>query len=90
MTAPAYDPARDLIATEPTPRDSRDLLDRDGAQRLAEQLDAWWHQRGYPNVRHTVEWIGLGRHAGKRRGHVEKSSGVWTVRSNLTNGLPPR
>jgi hypothetical protein len=90
MTQPAYDPARDLIATEPTPRDTRNLLDRDGAQRLAAELDQWWHSRGYPGVKHWAEWTTLARRSGKRSGNLEKSTGIWVIRSNLARGMPPR
>jgi hypothetical protein len=90
MTQPAYRPDRDSVPSGSAPRACRNLTSRDGAELLAAELDAWWHDRGYPNARHTVEWIGLGRHAGKRRGHIERATGAWVVRSNLVNGMPPR
>jgi hypothetical protein len=78
-----YRPGLDLVPVRPAdPRSLRDLTSRDGAEANARELDAWWHSRGFLQVRHWAEITGdEGPNAHQR---------VWGVRSNLINGLPPR
>src|SRR5690242_8774639 len=83
-----YDPARDEIAQVPKgPR--RDLSSEHGALTLARELDAWWHQRGYPQVKHTVERA-LARRPNSAKPDAEATMSLWVVRSNLVGGLPPK
>ena len=51
----------------------------DVAFKFAAELDEWWHKKGYPTVRHTVEPI-----------NVRGRGNICIVRSNLVRGLPPR
>ncbi len=52
-----------------------------GAQRIAAQLDAYWHRRGHNHVRHWIEIAYRDGDAG--------TNPFWTVRSNLVAGKPP-
>jgi hypothetical protein len=86
-----YRPERDLIPVVPASDGGRDLTTQDGATELAAALDAWWHERGFPSVHHTVEWAPFARSPGaNRRDQLGRASGTWIVSSNLRNGLPPR
>jgi len=91
----SYDPATEIIPSQGSTGE-RDVCSREGAQLLAQRLDDWWHTRGFTQVQHWVE-----RSAGRSRSHRKKAElpppsikdepeGVWVVRSNLINGLPPR
>ena len=65
-------------STEPT-----DMLGQRGAMRLANRLQKYWHDRGYPAARFWAEPLD------------ERFSKVGTyeihrVACNLVNGLPPR
>jgi hypothetical protein len=72
-----FDPARSIV--RPWKQDTkRDVLDRDGAEQLAHELDAFWHEQGYPHARHWVEET-----------TVPRVGDVITIRSNLVNGIPP-
>lgn len=55
-----------------------DLLSETGAVALAERLAKWWHMRGYPQA----EFRAVARKS-------KNGKEIWTVRSNLVNGLPP-
>lgn len=58
----------------------RDYCSRKGAEELAARLDAYWHERGFPQVQHWVErTLSL-------RGTPTQT---WAVRSNLICGRPP-
>ncbi|MFH1499882.1 MAG: hypothetical protein ABII82_18885 [Verrucomicrobiota bacterium] len=59
---------------------TRDWLTFGGACDLAAQIQAAWHADGHAQVKTRVEAI-----ADKERG-----GGLYCVRSNLVNGLPPR
>jgi hypothetical protein len=59
VIAPAYRPDRDIVASVSAPCASRNLTTRDGAEALAAELDAWWHSRGHPSVKHWAEWVGF-------------------------------
>lgn len=59
---------------------SRDTLARSGAHELAAEIQAWWHKRGFPQVRVWVEQV-FGKECARE---------TWGVRSNLVGGLPPR
>ena len=73
-----YNPARDITPCT-SAHENRDLCSEGGAHYLANKLDQWWHDYGYPQVSHHA--IPL---ASTRLG------ALWGVRSNLVNGLPPR
>jgi len=80
-----YDPARQIV-TVTIARDApgRDLTTEAGATVLARQIDAWWHARGFPQVRHWAERVPV------RRGRKGHGSTTWVVRGNLAGGLPPK
>jgi hypothetical protein len=82
-----YQPERDEVPVEAVDR-PRPLCSRVGAALLAAELDHWWHSRGYPQVRHTV--VHTYYRSWRERRDAEEREGVWTVRSNLVNGLPPK
>jgi hypothetical protein len=89
MSGEPYDPTRELEAVPPAREVTRDHCSRIGAERLARELDEWWHSRGHPHVRHIVT---LAQRVPKKsqQGSDEEPSGkVWVVRSNLVGGLPP-
>jgi hypothetical protein len=85
-----YRPARDISPVVPPPRVMRDLSTYDGAEALCQELNAWWHSRGFTAVRHWAEWRAFARTNGKRSDQLGRSSGTWIVRSNLVNAMPPR
>lgn len=72
-----YRPTRDLIAPVQTYR-PRELMTEGGAIMLARELDRWWHDRGFPQVRHRVIR------------YTTAGGNVFGVESNLQNGLPPK
>jgi hypothetical protein len=88
---PHYRPERDVVLCVGS-RQPRDRCTQDGAQALAWQLDAWWHERGYPQVRHWVERAKLPRtvHGGEAGQAEDGTAGLFVVRSNLVAGMPPQ
>jgi hypothetical protein len=60
-----------------------EFLTLEGADLLASRLRAFWHGRGHPEVRAHVEVASVP--VGEQRKRK-----VFTVRSNLVGGLPPR
>jgi hypothetical protein len=100
-----YDPVRDIVAQPPRQRGrgrhKRDPNTEDGARALAEQLTDWWHTRGYTTAQFWTERARYGRNSGPTlappyRGWPDDDPrhsadhGLWVVRSNLVNGLPPK
>ena len=85
--AKAYNPIRHTIRPLPS-RETRDLLTAQGAAALAAELDAWWHGRGFPTVKHHIIRL---RRVPLKTTHVtdDTDPGLWAVRSNLVAGLPP-
>jgi hypothetical protein len=82
-----YRPDRDVVAQGMAKID-RDLSSEEGARLLAYELDQWWHARGFTQVQH---WIEHRFYQPKRSGAEGKDrAGIWAVKSNLVNGLPPR
>lgn len=80
-----YRPDRDIVPCVPASQEpGPDLLRLEGAAKLAQRLDDWWHSRGFPQVKHTVV---SGYRTGKGSASREY---VMMVRSNLVNGLPPK
>ena len=83
MAQPRTGSAGNPVDTQPKPTGrSRsvlvpDNLTQDGAEVVAEQLDAYWHSLGYASSKHWTEQA----HAGP--------CVTWVVRSNLRDGLPP-
>ena len=65
--------------------DPPDTTTRDGAEALARKLDAYWHAKGFPQVRH---WAELQRNVTAEAPIL--GSEIWVVRSNLVRGRPPR
>jgi hypothetical protein len=86
---PSYDPQLDIIAGE-TIKSGRDLFTRTAAEAQAAELNTWWHSRGHPTVQHWVEPAALSTRLRPTRHNPESSAGIWVVRSNLINGLPPK
>ena len=79
-----YNPGRDVVPSKASKAD-RNTMTKAGAETLASELDVWWHERGFLTVRHWAEWakkIRPGRDAG--------DGGLWVVRSNLVQGMPPK
>jgi hypothetical protein len=57
-------------------------------------LNAWWHARGFTQVQH---WIEHRTYQPKRQrvkagdGEAcQERAGIWAVKSNLVNGMPPK
>lgn len=65
-----------------------DYSSKEGATVLAKALEGYWADRGSPHVRFRVKQVtGL---SGFRARRVDGGLPVFTVCSNLVNGLPPR
>jgi hypothetical protein len=71
---------------------TRDLCCKTGAERQARELDAYWRAQGYPQVQHWIERVVFTAPYGnpKKLRNGESTHGIWAVRSNLVNGLPPK
>jgi hypothetical protein len=71
-----------------------DNLSRQGAIELALRLDAYWQRRGHHTVRHWVQAEPLPAETARKGWGASHGSpnraAIWTVRSNLVNGSPPR
>jgi hypothetical protein len=72
-----------------------DNLSRDGAIELALRLDAWWQRRGARTVEHwvvpeTLDADTARKGWGSNRLGTLNRPAIYTVRSNLVNGSPPR
>lgn len=61
-----------------------DWLSESGAHRQAEIIRGYWRVRGY----HVNVWVELAEDA--RKDVIKNGHGVYAVRSNLVNGLPPK
>jgi hypothetical protein len=59
---------------------------REGAEALAANLDAYWHKRGFPQVR---QWVERQPWADGPPPRCVSAAGLWIVRSNLVRGMPP-
>jgi hypothetical protein len=68
---------------------SRDLISREGAEILAYELSAYWHQRGHTEVKHWIVPLRAGNWHSTGTGEA-KQAPIWCVRGNLIGGLPPR
>jgi hypothetical protein len=88
VSAPHYRPERDVVLCAGS-RQPRDRCTQYGAQSLAWQLDAWWHDRGYPQVRHWVERAKLPKKS-RVVDSEDGEAGLFVVRSNLVAGMPPQ
>lgn len=67
-------------ARKPMPKET---LNQKGAMALAQRLERFWHEDGYPSARFWAEPVDE-RFA--KIGTYE----IYRVASNLVNGLPPR
>jgi hypothetical protein len=65
-----------------------DNLTQDGARELAARLDAFWHRQGATHVKHTVHPHQLDERDAHKLWGTSRAA-IYTVRSNLKNGLPP-
>ena len=75
-----YNPRRHCVS--PKPAVGRKLESHDGAMQLAADIEQFWADRGFSQVKCTVE-----RNPNhNKRGHAP----TWFVISNLHNGLPPK
>jgi hypothetical protein len=77
-----YNPQRDHVRAQSCGRE-RDLSSRAGSIQHAAELNEWWAQRGFPQVK----WEAVQRSNLRGYGSNEPT---WTVTSNLINGLPPK
>lgn len=60
----------------------KDWCGKEGAQNLARRLRVYWQERGYGDVS-TEVGVALGNPA-------DKSGMVYSVRTNMKNGYPPK
>jgi hypothetical protein len=90
---PEHDELADAAPRSSKPPKRLDLCSQEGAEAQAKELNAWWHARGHPEVQHWVEKIPFTAIPGMKK-HVPHDGttkhGVFGVRSNLVNGLPPK
>jgi hypothetical protein len=86
MNETHYRPDRDVVAQSALKIDAN-LSSEEGARLLAYELNEWWHARGFPQVQH---WIEHRLYQPKHGKESKERAGIWTVKSNLVNGLPPR
>jgi hypothetical protein len=75
-----YNPRRHFVS--PKPAVGRKLESHDGAMQLAADIEKFWADRGFSQVKCTVE-----RNFNHNRSGHEPT---WFVKSNLHNGLPPK
>ena len=66
-----------------TPTEPIDMLSQRGAMRLANRLQKYWHDRGYPAARFWADPI-------DERFSKVGTYEIYRVLCNLVNGLPPR
>lgn len=66
-----------------------DHCTREGAQALANKLNAWWHERGHPMVQFWVEPVVVTWRKPRSTTGISRNI-LWAVRSNLVRGQPPR
>jgi hypothetical protein len=74
---PERDISRVLPIQGPVPRE---LSSQIGAHALAKEIEAWWHTRGYPQVK---AWV-------SDAPHVSSKGNIYAVKTNLVRGMPPR
>ncbi len=70
-------------ATNNGVQSNKDMLSRDGAMALAQRLQAYWHNLGFPAARFWAEPIA------ERFAKVGTYE-LYRVNCNLINALPPR
>ena len=75
-----YRPEKHTTRPLPASRIPRELSSERGAKALAQEIEAWWHSRGYTQVQAWVDG----------RAFVSTGGNVYTVRTNLVRGMPPR
>jgi hypothetical protein len=87
-------PMTEPLRMAPEAEHGADNLSRQGAIELALRLDAYWQRRGYSTVRHWVQAEPLPAETARKGWGASHGSpnraAIWTVRSNLVNGSPPR
>jgi hypothetical protein len=75
-----YRPDRHTTPVHPPSQLTRELCSHKGAERLAAEIEEWWHRRGYPQVKAWVDGTAF----------VSDKGNVYTVRTNLIRGMPPK
>lgn len=58
----------------------RELSSQIGAHALAKEIEAWWHSRGYPQVK---AWVS------DKAVLVSSKGNIYPVQTNLVRGMPP-
>jgi hypothetical protein len=74
---------QDLFPRNEAPPRLPDMLGQRGAMRLAQRLEKYWHERGYPAARFWAEPVD------ERLSKIGTFE-IYRVASNLVNALPPR
>lgn len=64
-------------------RQALDACSREGAERLAKMVAAFWAKRGLDVVTTVVD-------TGAKAEHGLSGANVWGVRSNMVNGMPQK
>jgi len=76
-----YRPERDISRALPIQGDvPRELSSQIGAHALAKEIEAWWHSRGYPQVK---AWV-------SDKIFTSAKGNIYGVKTNLVRGMPPR
>jgi hypothetical protein len=76
-----YQPDKHTTRIRPVEGIPRELSSERGAKALALEIEAWWHSRGYPQVK---AWVPSGPML------VSSKGNIWSVKTNLILGMPPR
>jgi hypothetical protein len=77
-----YKPERDVVRALPIQgKIPRELSSQIGAHALAREIEAWWHGRGFPQVK---AWVS------DKSVLVSAKGNVYPVQTNLIRGMPPR
>ena len=75
-----YSPQRTTASPSVEPKET---LNQKGAMELAQRLERFWHEEGYPAARFWAEPV-------EERFAKIGTYEIYRVVSNLVNGLPPR
>jgi len=76
-----YRPEKHTTRPIPVEGIPRELSSERGAKALALEIEAWWHSRGYPQVR---AWVPMGPPLVSAKGNI------FSVKTNLVRGMPPK
>jgi len=77
-----YKPERDITRVLPIQgKFPRELSSQIGAFALAKEIQAWWHNRGFTQVR---AWVP------DQAPLVSSRGNIYPVKTNLVRGMPPK